>query len=235
MRALLLVVLVGMTTTALASVITGSGAGGGGGESGCGVDTSCEAPTFAATTTDGVGYACNSTLATCLDVGPGVCNQIGTNTANDGEIILGMAGNAACVTRVGQLLGASQVQVVNGPFTCSGACYLQDDNGPVVITDSDGLLLNGGVALKSILSTTATLDFPSIPNDSTATLTTTVAGAVANSPVIVIANCALEENINVDQRRVSAANTVSIRLRNHDQTNPIDPASCSYSILVFSL
>jgi hypothetical protein len=82
------------------------------------------------------------------------------------------------------------------------------------------------------IRSTQSINLPSINNDSTLTQTFTVTGAELGDPVLVNANCALEASINVDQRRVSATDTVSIRWRNHDQTNPVDPASCSYTIEV---
>lgn len=80
------------------------------------------------------------------------------------------------------------------------------------------------------LTATATLDFPSIPANSTAELTVTVTGATAGSPVMLGAPAAIEAGL-IFCGYVSAADTVTVRV--HNQTGgAIDPASATWTVSV---
>lgn len=73
-------VLVLLPTLAFAQLSTNRGAI-------CGVNLSCVSATFTATTTTGSGFACNSALASCIDLGPGSCNSLGTD--GSGAVLVG--------------------------------------------------------------------------------------------------------------------------------------------------
>lgn len=86
--------------------------------------------------------------------------------------------------------------------------------------------LAGTAWLERHLSGSATLNYGSIASGAEATLTITVTGAVTtNTPAVVLGwSAALEDGIVVKQAWVSAADTVSVRVRNVTGGS-IDPAS----------
>jgi hypothetical protein len=84
-------------------------------------------------------------------------------------------------------------------------------------------------SLSQTLTTTATLDFPSISGNSNQALTVTVTGAAVNDEV-TMGLPALASGL-IANAWVSAANTVTVRLSNVTGS-PIDPASQTYRIVV---
>lgn len=80
------------------------------------------------------------------------------------------------------------------------------------------------------LSATATLDFPSIPANSTAQLTVAVVGAALGDAVSLAPPSGLENGL-ISMGRVTAVDTVSVRLANVT-TAAIDPASASWGVSV---
>jgi hypothetical protein len=76
------------------------------------------------------------------------------------------------------------------------------------------------------------VDFPSIPSGSVGTTDVTVTGARVGDGVIVNPCGTLENNLGGLQGRVSATNTVTIRGRNFDGVNALDPAACNYDLTV---
>ncbi len=89
-----------------------------------------------------------------------------------------------------------------------------------------------GTVVATILSATATLDFPSIAANSFADLTLTVTGAVSGDTVIAnpIAGSAITD-VSYDAW-VSASNTVTVRATNNSSTTARDPASGTFRATV---
>lgn len=93
------------------------------------------------------------------------------------------------------------------------------------------LSINGGTTLAGYLSNTATLDFGSISSASQAELTITVTGAAAGDTVSLGPPSGIESGL-ISDGRVSASNTVTVRLANITGS-PIDPASATWRASVF--
>lgn len=75
---------------------------------------------------------------------------------------------------------------------------------------------------------TVTLDFASINSGATASVTGTVDGAEPGDHVTVERCSGLQAEISDLEPLVSASNTVSLRVRNFDDVNAIDPAPCAF-------
>jgi hypothetical protein len=97
-------------------------------------------------------------------------------------------------------------------------------------TASGTLRVGGGTVVASILSATATLDFPSISNNAIETLTITVTGAVAGDSVFLGCPAGLDAGL-VFCASVTAANTVTVRMHN-STGGPVDPASGTFRATV---
>ena len=109
---------------------------------------------------------------------------------------------------------------------------VRSQNGFQIISENPTTgTITTGATLAKLLTAAATLDFPSIAAVSQATLTITVTGAVVGDEVAMGLPAAPAAGI-VFNAYVSAANTVTIRATNVTAA-PVDPASASYSVLVF--
>lgn len=83
------------------------------------------------------------------------------------------------------------------------------------------------------LSFNASLDFPSTPAQTSSELTITVAGAAIGDPVTVAVGAETHVSANAEySARVSAANTVTIKLNNYS-ASAIDPLAVNYKGVVF--
>jgi len=102
-------------------------------------------------------------------------------------------------------------------------------SGPVV--SQNGFAGSTGLTLTSVLGATGTLNFGSIATTASADLTITVAGAAVGDTVALALPAAPAAGI-VFNAFVSAANTVTVRASNITGSS-VDPASASYSVLVF--
>lgn len=167
MRWLALTALV--ASPAWASIIGGGtitgGASGGGGQ--CTLDGTVPAVAtyFRATTTDGAasGFACDGTLASCIDLGPGTRNFIGTNGA--GDILLGPGTGTGTAVRVFGTITALDVTAQN--FTASnvitysaaldqGASGFMRNTNPskaVLVSDPEGLQISTSTTLVACSAT----------------------------------------------------------------------------------
>jgi hypothetical protein len=93
-------------------------------------------------------------------------------------------------------------------------------------------LTGGGLDITKLLSSTATLNFPSIASNGTEELTITVTGAVTGDTPILSAPSTLETGL-VFNSIVSAADTVLVRLHN-TTGGAVDPASATWRATVMS-
>jgi hypothetical protein len=109
---------------------------------------------------------------------------------------------------------------------------VRSENGfQIITTNTTTGAVTTGATLTKIRTATAALDFPSISAVSQADLTITVTGAVVGDEVALALPAAPTAGI-VFNAYVSAANTVTVRASNIT-AGAIDPASASYSVLVF--
>lgn len=104
-------------------------------------------------------------------------------------------------------------------------------SGPVA--SGNGFIVGTGATLSKLLTATATLDFPSISAVSQQSLTISVPGAAVGDEVAMALPAAPTAGI-VFNAFVSAADTVTIRATNVT-ASPVDPASASYSVIVFGV
>lgn len=102
-------------------------------------------------------------------------------------------------------------------------------SGPV--RSENGFITGTGATLTKVLTASATLDFPSIAAAAQANLTITVTGAAVNDEVVLGLPAAPTAGI-VFNAFVSATNTVTVRATNVT-ASPVDPASATYSVIVF--
>lgn len=114
--------------------------------------------------------------------------------------------------------------------TFSGPVRSQNGFQIVTINQTTGAI-TAGATLTKLLTASAALDFPSIAAVSQADLTITVTGAAVGDEVALALPAAPAAGI-VFNAYVSAANTVTVRASNITAA-PVDPASASYSVLVF--
>ncbi|AAK94401.1 hypothetical protein Mx8p66 [Myxococcus phage Mx8] len=145
---------------AAAQVFPWAGGNSGGGGS-CTLDgsTSAVATYFRATTTDGAssGFACDGQLASCLKLGPGTRNFLGTNAA--GDILFGPSTGTGTMVRVFGTIVALDVNSVN--FTASNvityssaldqgtSAFMRNTNPgkPLLVSDAEGLQLSTSTTL----------------------------------------------------------------------------------------
>ena len=160
-------------------------------------------------------YLNSSGVTGTLQLNPTI-NQTGTAGSTDLQInrtetALGSGAHNFADFQVG---GVSQFSVSNaGNLTASGT-----------------LRVGGGTIVQTILSATATLDFPSIGSNDTATLTITVTGAVAGDSVFLGVPAGLDAGL-IFCASVTAANTVTVRMHN-SSGGSVDPASGTFRATV---
>lgn len=119
---------------------------------------------YRATTTDGAGsgFACDGQLASCVDLGPGARNSIGTNAA--GDILLGPGTGTGTMVRLFGTLVALDVNAVN--FTASNvvtyssaldqgtSAFMRNTNAgkPVLVSDAEGLQVSTSTVLAPCIA-----------------------------------------------------------------------------------
>lgn len=106
-----------------------------GSSSGCNVNMSCVADNFTATTATGPGYACNSALASCVDLGPGSCNSLGTN--GSGNIIMG---GTACSPTI-LIGGGGNISITGSNIFLTNAGFDAGNNSTIMNTTSGKAVL----------------------------------------------------------------------------------------------
>jgi hypothetical protein len=115
--------------------------------------------------------------------------------------------------------------------TFSGPVRSENGFQTIVINQTTGAVTSGAL-VSSILTGSATLDFPSIAAVSQADLTITVTGAAVGSEVALALPAAPAAGI-IFNAFVSATNTVTVRASNITAA-AVDPASATYSVIVFA-
>lgn len=116
--------------------------------------------------------------------------------------------------------------------TFSGPVRSQNGFQSISIDPTTGAVTTGGT-LNKILTSSASLDFPSINAASQADLTITVTGAAVNDEVVMGLPAAPTAGI-IFNAFVSAANTVTIRATNITAA-PVNPAAATYNVAVIGV
>lgn len=202
---------VGVTLGFAGSPFGGPTPPGGGGAS-CGEDEECAALGYVATRTDGeAGFVCTGT-GVCIDLGPGSCNNWGTNAG--GDIVAGEDGVCTPTVKVGNTsLGNGTVSISNGAFVGTNS-YLQ---------------LGGGSLVTTLLLVPVTIDVGNITASTCLDVTATVAGVEANDGVFVTRNFASTANYSVSDAYVTNAGTDEVTFRACTPSIlDVNPASGSY-------
>lgn len=98
----------------------------------CGVNMTCTAEAFVATTGSGTAYAVSSQLASAVDLGPGSCDHLGTN--GSGYVLVG-GGTCSPTWLFGDATTVQSGQVVTNYFSIisSGSGAIRSLSGPVPI------------------------------------------------------------------------------------------------------
>ena len=217
-----------VTLLALGQVFPGGGSGSGGV---CSLDPASTAITerYRATATTGTGYQCDATLDSCVDLGPGTRNTVGTNVA--GAVCLGPCSGSGTAVLVFGDMTISNVTTIGAALDFSGSSFIRNPlGGTVKVTDPDGLVINATSAIKGVVRASVTFDFPSIPNGTCGVSSLTVTGAAVGDYVSINADFVLPTTVGIGNARVSATNTVDLRLCNHDAALSADPASGAYLV-----
>lgn len=200
-----------------------------GGVEPCGEGEACAADSYEATTTSGPGFACNSQVSSCIDLGPGTNNELGTN--GSGDVTLGSGGGG--VLRVGDgftATGNGSVTAVNGAMNLNGSTVLRDEFGGAVDILSP-ISLNGGSSVSKLTrAPLVTIDIPEIGNLGTYTDVFAVTGVAADDSVLVnpTAACSLPDGFGIAYAQASGTNQVRVSFRNGNNASSINPASCDF-------
>lgn len=127
--------------------------------------------------------------------------------------------------------------------TAIGAGAAASSSNTVVLGRSSGadgvqipgsLRVGGGAVVERILTVSASLNFPALGSNQNATLTISMPGALVGDSVIL----GLPSNPTVDflfTAFVSAADTVTVRARNLNQSSAIDPSSNQFRVIVIGV
>jgi hypothetical protein len=162
--------------------------------------------------------------------------QLGANTATasataTGQTIKGP--NATGTTSTG-----GSLTIAGGTGTSAGGAVIISTAATTTQTErarfsSAGVTIGAsGTAIASVISATATLDFPSTNSHSASALTITVTGAAVGDVVALgIPTEAIGTN-GVFFGYVSAADTVTVRYCNTDNGSAADPASGTFRATV---
>lgn len=108
---------------------------------------------FRATATTGTGYQCDAMLASCVDLGPGAYNYLGTNVA--GDIVLGPGSGSNAVVRVYGSLYVSNIAQTSGAFDAYFNSYLTNTFAgmPLALNDAEGVRIVGSTSLAACSAT----------------------------------------------------------------------------------
>lgn len=221
-----------------ASAQTFPGGGGGDGASPASVTAALvgqnvNANSYTATTATGPGFSVDAVLACSFDLGPGGRNCLGTN--GSGDILLGPNdGGAGTEVRISGTVSALNLNLTNGSLNLVNNASISNPQPgkPVYVTEEEGLTINNTTPLKGRVALAVTFDSASINNGTCLTQSVTVAGALTGDFVRVNADFALPDTVAIGNARVTASNTVALRLCNIDLALPADPASGPYNFVL---
>ena len=234
MRTKILVgVLVLVATGAAASAISSGGNGG----AASAVDVlaalvgqNVNANSYTATATTGTAFQSTGDLVTAVRLGTAPRATIGT--CSSGGVCIG-PDDFGFTTKLyvwGDI--TTQTVVARTFLDVQGSAYIINNAGAVMVTDTDGFVVNGGTPLKGRVAVAVTFDSAAINNGTCLAQTLTVTGAVLGDAVGVNADFELPDTVMIGNARVTAANTVSLRMCNVDVALSKDPVSGPYNFVL---
>ena len=147
-------------------------------------------------------------------------------------------------TFLGNDVDANAAGRTNATAIGSGAVVTADNaiqlgNGSVTTVNTSGnivtsgsVTIGSGQAIQTVLSASATLDFPSTAAGSNSDLTITVNGAAVGDPVF-LGTPAVNPTSTCYTAWVSVANTVTVRFNDYQAAGLIDPGSGTFRVAVF--
>ena len=221
-----------------ASVAGAAVFGGGGGGAGAVVDVLAEllgenvsANSYTATTATGPGLQCNGNLASCVRLGSGTRAYLGTNSS--GDILLGPDdGSNATGVRISGYVRALSAQFIGPVDLLADNAYLTNNAGVLRLYDLDGISFNDTTPLKGRVALAVTFDSAAINNGTCLAQSVTVTGAALGDSVKVNADFELPDTVMIGNARVTAPNTVALRLCNVDVALAKDPVSGPYNFVL---
>lgn len=177
--------------------------------------TNAIAKTYTATATSGTAFQCTGDPETCLRVGTHPRATIGP--CEDGSPDICFGPNDFGFTSKGRLWGdfTAQTFVARTLIDIQGpGSYLTNNNGPLNLFDSDGIVINNTTALKGRVAASVTFDSAAIGANTCNPQTITVAGAALHDHTGVTADFQLPVGVSLNGGRVTEANTVELNLCN---------------------
>ena len=170
----------------------------------------------------------------------GIRTTSASGTSTSGKLILrsgdGLGGNVnsgGVLITVGAKTGTGthgniELDSLTGNIKLTSTLTVDETLTNLVGRDSSGLLKS-----KTVLSGSATLDFPSTAGSTNSDLTITVTGAALNDTVVLgVPNGSVVAN-SCYTAWVSAADTVTVRLNNYDPTTAANPTSGTFKVTIF--
>lgn len=186
------------------------------------IDRSANAATVSLTgTIDYLGYGPNAVVDT--DIGVTVQAYSAILDATTASYTTAEETKLAGIEALADVTDATNV-AASGGYVAGGTDVPITDGGTGASTAAAALTNLG------VISSTATLDFPSIASNAVAVLTMTVTGASIGDTVMLGAPSTIEADLTWTGF-VSAADTVSIRMH-HSSGSAIDPASATWRATV---
>lgn len=223
--------LVLVSTVAVASAISSGGSGGGT------VDVlaallgqNVSAASYTATATTGPAFFSSGDLVDAVRLGTGPRATIGT--CNGGAVCIGPTTGSDTGLYLSGFFVARSAQFTGELDMLGDNAYLRNNNGPLRVNDTDGLVINGTTALKGRLAVAVTFDAAAISNNTCNPQAVTVTGAVVGDFAQVNANFALPTGVGIQGVRVTATDTVEVDFCNVTSGGSLDPASGSYLFLL---
>lgn len=223
--------LVLVSGVAVASAISSGGSGG----AGAAVDVlaalvgkDVNANSYTATTSTGPAFYSTGDLVNAVRLGTAPRATIGVCNPGQPDVCIGP--NDFGFTSKLVLWGdfTTQTIVARTFLDVQGSAYIINNAGPVMVTDTDGLVINNTTPIKGNVMARVTFDFPSITNNACSVQSVTVTGAALQDAVHANADFSLPADVSIGNARVTAANTVELKLCNHSSSGPQDPVSGAY-------
>lgn len=180
------------------------------------------AKTYTATATSGTAFQSTGDLVTAVRLGTAPRATIGT--CSGGGVCIG-PDDFGFTTKLyiwGDI--TTQTVVARTFLDVQGSSYIINNDGPVRITDTDGVTINNGTPQKGRVAVSVTFDSAAIGANTCNPQTITVSGAALNDHTNVTANFQLPVGVSLNGGRVTATDTVELNLCNAT-AGSLDPVS----------
>lgn len=190
------------------------------------VGMAISASSYTATTATSPGFQCSQDLEACIRLGTGLRATIGT--CNGGAVCVGPPTGSDTGFYVSGFIVAQSAQIQGQLDLLGDNAFIRNNSGPVRISDTDGLVINGTTPLKGRDLVSVTFDSAAISNNTCNAQSVTVPGTQATDFVEVNARFALPSGVGIQGVRATGANTVELNLCNNTAGGALDPASGTY-------